>query len=139
MGTRYTFLREAVANLAAPAEAQVSHLDGTFSGLTGGKSADGYGNDELALEFEDGFIAVSHMLRFGEITQVDIDALQTLNDMLIRWSGSAHGDFWVREALFKDPRWQAIRLRAAEVLSLLPDEIRASDYTRSLTAGGDGN
>jgi hypothetical protein len=138
MGTRYTLLREAVANLAAPAEAQVSYLDSSFSGLTGGKSAEAYGNDELAMEFDDSFIAVNHMLEFGEISQDEIGALRTLNEMLNRWSGSAHREFWAREALFKDPRWQAIRSRASEVLALLPDETRESVYTRSLTANRDG-
>ncbi len=47
MRTRYTLLREAVANLAAPADAQVAYLDRSFSGLTGGQSAEVYGNDEL--------------------------------------------------------------------------------------------
>lgn len=135
MGTRYTMLREAVANLAASAEAQVAYLDSSFSGLTGGKSAEAYGNDELAMEFDDSFIAIGHMLEFGEVSQDEIDALRTLDEMLNCWSGSAHKDFWAREASFKDPRWQAIRSRAAEVLALLPDEVRESDYTRSLTVG----
>ncbi|WP_342249401.1 hypothetical protein [Sphingomonas sp. OTU376] len=135
MGTRYTMLREAVANLAASAEAQVSYLDSSFSGLTGGKSAEAYGNFELAMEFDDSFVAVGHMLEFGEISQDEIDALQTLDELLSCWSGPSHEDFWVREALFDDPRWQAIRSRAAEVLALLPDEARESDYTRSLNVG----
>lgn len=62
MRTRYTILRETVANLAAAAEAQVAYLDNSFSRLTGGGSAEAYGNDELALEFEDSFVVVDHML-----------------------------------------------------------------------------
>lgn len=132
MCTRYTLLREAVANLAAPANAQAAYLDRIFSGLTRGQSADAYGNDELALEFEDCFIAVGHMLHYGEIKTSEIDALQSLDDMLSRWSGEKHRDFWARTALFADPRWEAIRLRASEVLALLPDEARESEYTRNL-------
>jgi len=132
MRTRYTLLREAVANLAAPADAQVVYLDRSFSGLTGGQSAEAYGNDELAMEFEDSFIAVGHMLHYGEIKTSEIDALQSLDDMLSRWSGEKHSDFWARTALFADPRWEAIRLRASEVLALLPDEARESEYTRNL-------
>lgn len=139
MGTRYTMLREAVANLAAPAEAQVSYLDSSFSGLTGGKSAEVYGNDEIALEFDDSFMALGDMLYHGEVIQEEVDALRTLEKMLSRWSGSAHRDFWARRALFEDPRWQAIRLRASEVLALLPDEMRESDYTRGLAANGNGS
>jgi len=131
MRTRYTLLREAVANLAAPADAQVAYLDRSFSGLTGGQSAEVYGNDELALEFEDRLIAVGHMLDYGEIKTSEIDALHSLDDMLSRWSGEKHSDFWARTALFADPRWEAIRLRASEVLALLPDEAREGDYTRN--------
>lgn len=139
MGTRYTMLREAVVHLAASAEAQVSYLDSIFPGLTGGKTAEPYGNDELAMEFDDSFMAVGHMLACGEIDQDVIDALRTLDDMLSRWSGSAHRDFWARKALFEDPRWQAIRLRAFEALALLPNAVRESDYTRGLTANGNGS
>lgn len=139
MGTRYTMLREAVANLAAPAEAQVSYLGSSFSGLTGGKSAEVYGNDELALEFDDRFMALGDMLYHGEVIQEEVDAPRTLEKMLSRWSGSAHRDFWARRALFEDPRWQAIRPRASEVLALLPDEMRESDYTRGLAANVNGS
>lgn len=139
MGTRYTSLRKSVANLAASAEDQASYLDDSFSGLTGGKSAEAYGNDELALEFEDSFIAVGHMLECGEISQSEIDALRSLDEMLARWSGQRHKDFWARKALFEDPRWEAIRLRASEVLALLPDEARESEYTRSIARGDSGS
>ena len=72
-------LRDAVANLAAPAADQVAYLDRSFAGLTGGRSAEGYGNNELVLEFEDMFVAVDHMLDHGEITQAEIDALRLLD------------------------------------------------------------
>ncbi len=132
MRTRYTILRETVANLAAAAEAQIAYLDDSFSGFMGGGSAEAYGNDELALEFEDSFVAVGHMLECGEITQEEIDALRPLDAMLARWSGPEHPEFWARRALFEDPRWRAIRVKAAEVLARLPDEARESDYMRSL-------
>jgi hypothetical protein len=139
MGTRYTLLREAVANLAASADAQVSYLESSFVGLTAGKSAEAYGNDELAMEFDDSFIVVGHMLECGEIKEDEIDALRSLNEMLSRWSGPIHKDFWARTALFEDSRWQAIRLRASEVLALLPDEARESEYTRGLTSDRNGS
>ncbi len=139
MRTRYTLLREAVANLAASADAQVSYLDHSFAGLTGGKSAEAYGNSELAMEFDDSFVAVDHMLEFGEISQAEIDVLRSIDELLNRWSGLGHKDFWARKALFEDPRWQAIRLRATEVLALLPDESRESDYTRGLTDERNGS
>lgn len=139
MGTRYTLLREAVANLAAPAEAQVAYLDRSFSTLTGGGSAEAYGNDELALEFEDSFIAMGHMLEYGEITQAEIERLRSLDELLGQWSGKTHAAFWARDALFSDRRWEIVRSRAAEVLATLPDETRESAYTRSLNVGGNGS
>ena len=131
MGTRYTLLREAVANLAASADAQASYLDSIFSGLTGGKSAEAYGNNELAMEFDDSFFAVGHMFECGEINQTEIDALRSLDEMLTRWSGLEHKDFWARKALFEDCRWQAIRLQASAILAILPDETRESAFTRN--------
>lgn len=137
MSTRYTLLRAAVANLAAPADAQVSYLDRIFPDLADGRSAEGYGNDELALEFDDSFVAVRDMLHYGEIKPSEIAALQSLDDLLTRWSGKGHSDFWARTALFSDPRWETIRLRASEVLALLPDEPRESEYTRNLLGDRD--
>jgi hypothetical protein len=139
MGTRYTLLREAVANLAATAEAQVAYLDRSFSTLTGGGSAEAYGNNELALEFEDSFIATGHMLEYGEITQAEIERLRSLDELLGQWSGKTQAAFWAREALFSDPRWEIIRSRAAEVFATLPDETRESAYTRSLTVDDKGS
>ena len=130
MPTRYQQLRQAITNLAAPAEAQAAYLDRLFSGATGGASAADYGNDELALEFGDIYCAVGHMREYGEITQQEIDAAKPLNALLQKWSGEANTVFWTREALFTDPRWEAVRQRAQQVLEAYPDEIRESDWTR---------
>ncbi len=139
MRTRYTLLRKAVANLAAPADAQVAYLDAIFKGLTCDRSAEGYGNCELALEFDDSFIAIGPMFECGEINLEEIDALRSIDGMLSRWSGQTHQDFWKRKALYDDPRWQAIRIRASEVLALLPIEKRESEYTRGLTIERSGS
>jgi hypothetical protein len=129
MPTRYQQLRQAIANLAAPADEQVSHLDGIFARLTGGCSAAAYGNDELALEFGDIYCAVGHMHDYGEVTQAEIDAARPLDEMLDRWSGQQNTDFWAREALFGDPRWEELRECARRVLAAFPDEERQSEWT----------
>jgi hypothetical protein len=128
MPTRYQQLREAISHLAAPAEEQAAYLDKVFSSLTGDSAE--YGNDELALEFGGIYDAASHMLEFGEITQQEIDAAKPLDTLLSRWSGAANADFWTREALFDDPRWQEVRLSAEHALQAYPDEVRESDWTR---------
>ncbi len=131
MPTRYQVLRQVVANLAAPAEVQVAHLNRVFADCTPDVQA-AYGNDELALEFEDAYLAVNHMRSHGEISQREIDALAPLNALLLQWSGEVHADFWRREALFNDDRWNHVRDCAKVALIQLPDEVRESDHTRGL-------
>ena len=125
MPTRYQQLRQAVANLASPAEAQVRYLDRIFSSITAGKSAVGYGNDELALELADIFLAAGDMIGHGELTEAEKEAVQPLDALLATWSGPEKGDFWRREALFDDARWTEVRACAARALAHLPDEERA--------------
>ncbi len=134
MPTRYQVLRQVVANLAAPAEVQVAHLNGVFADCTPDVQA-AYGNDELALEFEDAYLAVNHLRSHGEISQREIDALAPLDSLLRRWSGEANAGFWRREALFADPRWAQVRDCAKAALNQLPNEPRESDYIRSLPGG----
>jgi hypothetical protein len=128
MPTRYQQLRQAISNLAAPASEQAAYLDRMFSSLTG--NAADYGNDELALEFDRIYRAAGHMLEYGEIAQEEIDAAKPLDALLDRWSGGANADFWTREALFNDPRWEEVRLSAQDALQAYPDERRESDWTR---------
>lgn len=128
MPTRYQMLRQAIASLAAPAEQQAAYLDRLHGPLTGGGSAAGYGNDELALEFDDFHCAVGHMLEYGEIRQTEIDAAKPLDELLLRRSGRRNADFWTREALFTDPRWDEVRDCARRVLAAFPDEERSSGW-----------
>jgi hypothetical protein len=129
MPTRYQQLRQAIANLAAPAEAQIAYLDGIHRPLTGGGSAAGYSNDELALEFEDIHCAVGHMLEYGEITQAEIEAAKPLNELLLQRSGQHDTASWTRGALFTDPRWEEIRECASRCLAAFPDEERSGGWT----------
>jgi hypothetical protein len=128
MPTRYQQLRQAIANLAAPAEAQAAYLERMFEPLTGGGSAAGYGNDELALEFDDIYCAAGHMRDHGEVTQAEIDAARPLGELLRGWSGQHDADFWTREALFADPRWQEVRRCARRALAAFPDEERPGGW-----------
>ncbi|HYJ82488.1 MAG TPA: hypothetical protein VEW26_06560 [Allosphingosinicella sp.] len=128
MPTRYQQLRQAIANLAAPAEEQAAYLDRIFEPLTGGGSAAGYGNDELALELDDIYGAAGHMLEYGEITPAEIEAARPLNELLLHWSGQRNADFWTREALFGDPRWDEVRGCASRCLASFPDEERSGGW-----------
>jgi hypothetical protein len=123
--TRFQQLRQSVANLAAPAEEQVRYLDHIFTSLTGGESAAGYGNDELALDLEDIFLAAEDMVEHGELREVEKEAIRPLDELLGKWSGQQNADFWRREALFDDPRWAAVRACATRILEQLPNEDRA--------------
>lgn len=124
--TRYQMLRRAIANLARAADEQAEYLDTLLSPVTGGASAASYGNDELALQFEDYFVAVENMLAAGEISQDEIAAAKPLEALLLKWSGQSNADFWTREALFEDNRWAEVRKCAGEVLVNFPNEVRES-------------
>jgi hypothetical protein len=128
MATRYQQLRKAIARLAAPADEQHAYLEGILGHLTANGDATGYGNDELALEFDDIYPAANHMRDWGEITQEEIDAANPLDELLEQLSGAQNADFWRRQALWDDPRWQQVRECAALVLSHYPDEERPSGW-----------
>ena len=128
MPTRYQQLRQAIARLASTADEQHAYLESILSHLAPNGDASGYGNDELALEFGDIYMAAGDMRDWGEITQEEIDAAKPLDDLLAKWSGGQDGEFWRREALWSDPRWDQVRQCARQVLSLYPDEERASGW-----------
>ena len=128
MPTRYQQLRQAIARLGANADEQDAYLEGILGHLTPDGGASGYGNDELALEFEDIYMAVGDMLHWGEISQKEIDAAKPLNEMLSKWSGQQNADFWQRDALRSDQRWEQVRQCSRQVLLAYPDEERASDW-----------
>lgn len=125
-------LREAVAMLAAPPNEQVDYLDFIFASCTGGGSAAGYGNYELAYDLEDAFLATDDMLSFGEVSANEIAATKSLNDHLLRYWEIEDATFWRRGSLFDDARWREIRALAKIVLHQLPNEKRESEYTRSV-------
>jgi len=128
MATRYQQLRQAIARFAADADEQHAYLESIFAHPTRTGDATGYGNDELAEEFDGIYRATGHMLEWGEITQEEIDAAKPLEALLDQWSGEQNADLWRREALWQDPRWEQVRQCARQVLSQYPDEERTSDW-----------
>ncbi len=128
MSTRYQQLRQAIARLADTADEQHAYLESILGHLTPDGDATGYGNDELALEFEGMYVAVGHMRDWGEIGQEEIDAAKPLNELLEKWSGQQNAEFWRRDALWSDPRWEQVRQSAREVLRLYTDEERLSGW-----------
>lgn len=135
--TRYTNLRQSIKILASSAEIQIEWLDWFFGDLTGQGSAEGYGNEELLLGFDDIYVACAHMFECGEITEAEIDASATIDELLNFLDPSKDDSFWRRESLFTDPRWDQIRDCSAKALTCLPDELRESAWTRQHWASGD--
>lgn len=132
MPTRYQQLRGAVVRLSLGADEQHAYLESILAPISGNGSGIGYGNDELALELDDFFLAAGHMRNWGEISDAEIAAVKPLDDLLAKWSGKADPDFWRREALWTDPRWEEVRTCAATALSALPDEERDSGWQDAL-------
>lgn len=128
MPTRYQQLRQAVVRLSWSADEQHAYLESILAHLSGVGSSVGYGNDELALELEGIFLAAGHMREWGEISDAEVAAVAPLDSLLAKWSGSAHEDFWLREALWTDERWEEVRACAKEALASLPDEERDSGW-----------
>ena len=106
--SRYSHLREAIAILAAPADVQ------DRTPCAEGFPTD-YGNDELALMFDDIYPTVRDELNAEQST-----AAQRLDDLLALYSGPRNRAFWAREALWHDKRWEAVRSCAREALSAFP-------------------
>ncbi len=132
MWTRYQQLRQAIVRLSWPAEEQHAYLESILASLSGVGSGVGYGNDELALELDDIFCAAEHMREWGEITDAEVAAVKPLDLLLTRWSGHTHSDFWRREALWTDERWEEVRACAKQVLAALPDEERDTGWQATL-------
>jgi hypothetical protein len=114
MPSRYEQLRQAIADLAAPAADQDARLCGW--GLDAR-----YGNDELALTFGGIFLAANDMFDQGELSESQRRASAPLDALLQRWSGQENADFWERQALWTDPRWEEVRMCALEVLASFPE------------------
>ena len=60
------------------------------------------------------------MLVCGEISAVQAEAARAVDAFLEKWSGEENADFWVREALWTDPRWEEVRRLARIALIAFP-------------------
>jgi hypothetical protein len=98
-----------VAVLALPATGQVAWLGSL--GVDVGDCA-----DELALEFDDGFVMLAQFLAVELISEAVACFVLRLDDALSAMSGPANSDLWTLAALETDPRWQQVRQLAQEVL-----------------------
>jgi hypothetical protein len=132
MPTRYQQLRQAVARLSWEADEQHAYLESILAPHGPAGSGVGYGNDELALELDDIFCAAGDMREWGKISDAEVAAVKPLDLLLDRWSGPANSDFWRREALWSDERWEEVRACAKQVLASLPDEERDTGWQASL-------
>jgi hypothetical protein len=128
MATRYQQLRGAIARLGANADEQHAYLESILDYPRPDGIRTGYGNDELLEEFDGIYMAVEDMRDWGEISQSEIDAAKPLQELLNKWCRQQNSDFWQREALWSDPRWEQVRQCARQVLTRYPDEERASDW-----------
>jgi len=111
MDQRLETLKATLRTLSAPARAQADYLDG----LCGPTAAD-YGNDELGLELDDAFSSHEEMLKAGLLTDRQATAIRLLNGLLASGSSNAESEFWKREALSTDPRWEQVRSAARAAL-----------------------
>ena len=111
-------------HLSLSAEEQAAFLDREFRSLTGGGDASAYGNDELVELFCDIALAIPHLISINQLTQVEAEAVQRFDTRLNEVCDPQDSAFWMRPALFEDPRWEEIRIAAREALERLPNEPR---------------
>src|SRR5687768_11247694 len=93
-------LVRAVAMLALPASHQIAWLES----LGVGGSA-----DELALEFDDGYVLAPQFVERQWLDAAVVDPLRALNDLLQSMSGPGNAELWDAAALESSPRWSEVR------------------------------
>ncbi len=99
-----------IAVLALPAEGQLRWLNSL--GLPGKAAV----ADELAHEFDDGFLLLSQFVERGWITGATVERLRELDSLLASMSGSENADLWDLSALESADMWRKVRDFAAGVL-----------------------
>ena len=130
----YLSLRQKVELLAAPATEQVEWLDQSFSLVTGGGSAEGYGNDELLDGYFEDVVALNHLVEIGQVTKTEAESMLRLEDFIAEMS-KGNDEFFERDALFSDRRWEDIRVVAKEVLAELPNKSNDPEWMKKFFGG----
>lgn len=115
--TLYTNLKDSIERLTWTPEQQVAYLDSILGHMTEAEDASGYGNDELALELEDNLFVLPKLLDAGLIKLETVDLIKPLDIFLEENSGQENADFWERDALYHDERWNKVRRLARTALA----------------------
>jgi len=103
------FIRS-IAVLVLPAENQVQWLNSL--GLPGNAAV----ADELAQEFDDGFLLLPQFVEHGWILGPVADKLRELDSLLTSMSGPENADIWDISALEGAGMWSKVRDRANSIL-----------------------
>jgi len=101
-----SFIR-ATALLALPAAEQAAWLESLAIDVP---------VDELALEFEDGYLLLSQWVEAGWLPAESVAAFTAVNACLSCMSGQAHAQLWTTEALSRAPEWARVRDLASAAL-----------------------
>ncbi len=115
--TLYTNLKASIERLTWTADQQVAYLDSILGHLTKAEDTSGYRNDELALELEDNLVTLPNILDAGFLEIKAVDSIKPLDTFLNEHSGKENSDFWAREALYHDERWNEVRKLARTALT----------------------
>jgi hypothetical protein len=99
VGMLANFLR-AIARLALPASTQIDYL----RAIGAAPSA-----DEMALEFNEGFVLVPQFVDAGWLSASDTEALRELHKILAEMSGSEQAELWTEDALRNASAWENVR------------------------------
>ena len=105
-----TFVRS-IAVLALPAAAQLRWLRA--------QAEFELPIDELALEFDDGWVLLNNFLEGELIPRAAVPGLTRLDGLLSKMSGTDNANLWTAEALASRPEWDSVRDLALSVLELV--------------------
>lgn len=110
--TLAAFVRS-IAILAMDARTQIEWLNSL--GLPGRAAL----ADELALEFDDGYMLLPVFLDKGWLKDHSADVLGDIARALTAMSGRENEAVWAVEALASDPRWEEVRGLARKALAMV--------------------
>ena len=115
--TRIDHLRESIGLLAASSSDQINYLASIFRTSTD-KIFGGFNADELVLQFDDSAMIIEDMLRQGEVSSEQRNAVIDMNLFLNKVTDLQSPEFWTVNALRTDPMWDDIRNKARDCLKL---------------------